>query len=455
MDVRNSPLSDDAALNALTRARACLVAEHPFFGALALRLTFRADPACVDLWTDGKTLAFNPAFASAIPDDALIGALAHEVLHLALGHHLRRRWRDAKLWNRACDFAVNQVLLESGFVLPQGFAHDPTFTGQHAEEIYTTLADLQEMPKNRGARSSRAAQNASAAREADAASLKGGTPVDQPGAARSGPEAKGSRGEETPDEAAGNKAADRQASGRKEKGGAASFMGEVRDHPAVRDSRDEASRKGVEQELDIAVTQSWQRAAHMGSLPAGLARQLKRAWRPRLDWRSLLRQFLEECARSDYTWNTPNRRYIYQDIYLPSRREACLECVVLAVDCSGSVDEPSLTMFCAELSSVLEAFDATLTVLFHDTKVHTSVTLTRMDIPVRLEPVGGGGTDYRPVCRHIEEAGLRPACLIWFTDLECSRYPEAPAYPVLWVCSSANAQPPPFGQVVHLTESVV
>lgn len=69
MDARISPLPDNAARKALTRARANLVAEHQFFGALALRLRFRQDPACADLWTDGKTLAFNPAFASAIPDD--------------------------------------------------------------------------------------------------------------------------------------------------------------------------------------------------------------------------------------------------------------------------------------------------------------------------------------------------------------------------------------------------
>ncbi len=451
MDTLNSPLTDDATRNALTRARASLVAEHPFFGALALRLRFRSDPACADLWTDGKTLAFNPAFASAISDKALTGALAHEVLHLALGHHLRRQGRDEKLWNRACDFAVNQVLLESGFVLPQGFAHNPNYAGQHAEEIYTALAALQEQSRNQGAHSARTAQETSSAEGATATPLDVGKSVPETRAARSGPEAKQSKGQKTLDDATGNKVSDKRGNGRKEKGDSTSFIGEVRDHPALRNPRDDAARKAVEQELDIAVTQSLQRAAYMGSIPAGLERQLKQAWRPCMDWPELLRQFMEECARNDYTWTTPNRRYLYQDIYLPSRREACLECVVMAVDCSGSVDEPSLTMFCSELSGVLEAFDATLTVLFHDTKVHKSLTLTRMDLPVRLEPVGGGGTDYRPVCSYIEKSGLRPACLIWFTDLECTRYPQAPSYPVLWVCSAIDAQPPPFGLVIHLT----
>ena len=55
----------------ITRARAALVMEHPFFGSLALRLRLKADPACADMWTDGKTLAYNPIFAAALSADAL------------------------------------------------------------------------------------------------------------------------------------------------------------------------------------------------------------------------------------------------------------------------------------------------------------------------------------------------------------------------------------------------
>lgn len=435
------------AAAALVRARAALVMEHPFFGSLALRLRFCADPACADLWTDGRTLGFNPAFASAMPPRALEGALAHEVLHLALGHHLRRQSREETLWNRACDFVVNHVLQESGFTLPGGFAHNPAYAGLTADEVYEALTALQEGPTNHGARKSLAAQEAGES---------GGVGAQQGGGRSPGSAANARFGRDDPrqsrkgekSEAAGNRAVARRGAGNRESG--ESFAGEVRDHPDARDPRDEAARREAEQSVDIAVSQALQRAAHMGSVPAGLTRLLGREWRPQLDWRALLRQFLEECARSDYTWITPNRRYVYQNIYLPSRRESCLENVALAVDCSGSVDEKALGMFCAELSTVLEAFDTTLTVLFHDTKVQKTCTFTRTDMPVRLSPVGGGGTDFRPVCRHIAEEGPHPACLIWFTDLECTRYPEEPEYPVLWMCSAPDPQPPPFGRVVSL-----
>ena len=125
--------------------------------------------------------------------------------------------------------------------------------------------------------------------------------------------------------------------------------------------------------------------------------------------------------------------------------------VALAVDCSGSVTEAALALFCSELFSVLDAFDTTLTVLFHDTKIQGEMTFDRMSMPSSLTPVGGGGTDYRPICAHIEERQLRPTCLVWFTDLECSRFPDEPDYPVLWVCSESRPDAPPFGELVTLT----
>ena len=134
----------------ITRARASLVMEHPFFGSLALRLRLKADPACADMWTDGKTLVYNPAFAAALSPKSLVGALAHEVLHLAFGHHLRRKGRDSAQWNRACDLAVNHILLETGFTLPQGFTHNPAYAGMSADEIFEALASLQDAPDNKG-----------------------------------------------------------------------------------------------------------------------------------------------------------------------------------------------------------------------------------------------------------------------------------------------------------------
>ena len=56
--------------------------------------------------------------------------------------------------------------------------------------------------------------------------------------------------------------------------------------------------------------------------------------------------------------------------------------------------------------------------------------------PVRLEPRGGGGTDFRPAFDWVSENNIAPVCLIYLTDLCCHSHPEAPEYPGLWVTDS-------------------
>ena len=150
---------EDQARLAMIRARAALVLDHPFFGSIALRLTLKPDPSCDDLWTDGRTLGFNPSYAAALSDAALMGAQAHEIMHLACAHHVRREGRDATLWNKACDFVVNQLLLDAGFSLPQGAMHDPAYAGLSVEALYSELTRLQDEAPNKGAEQPQAQEN--------------------------------------------------------------------------------------------------------------------------------------------------------------------------------------------------------------------------------------------------------------------------------------------------------
>lgn len=442
------PPLTDKGLRALTRARAALVMDHPFFAALALRLRFKPDPSCRDLWTDGRLLGFNPVYACALSDKKLVGALAHEVLHLAFGHHVRRKGRDEQLWNRACDYAINIVLLEAAFALPEGFAHDPSFAGMSVDDIYKRLAQLEDEKSSRGRTGGPGDASpllGAAAAEQGEKGREKETDQGSPGASYGqGKENKGQEGQsrsgkarETRQESQGTKAA-------------RAFTGEVRDHPLLDGKTDAKAQKAAEQEADVILSQAVQRARNMGSLPAGLSRLVRQVLAPRLDWKELLRRFLEDCADCDYSWTTPNRRFIHQGIYLPSRREPRIPHIALAVDSSGSVDEQALALFCAELSALLEEWDTTLTVLFHDSKVQSERSFTRQDLPLALSPIGGGGTDFRPVCAHIDTERLMPTCLIWFTDLQCDRFPEEPPYPVLWVSTLAPDKDPPFGDLIVL-----
>jgi hypothetical protein len=47
------------------------------------------------------------------------------------------------------------------------------------------------------------------------------------------------------------------------------------------------------------------------------------------------------------------------------------------------------------------------------------------DLPLRIEPIGGGGTDFRPALAVLADADEPPACIAYLTDLE-GRFPDEP-----------------------------
>src|SRR5215469_13323832 len=123
----------------LSRARTQLLLNQPFFGTLCLRLKLIPMPSFPTMATDGRRLAYNPAFVEKLTPAELEGVLAHEVMQCALAHHCRRGDRDTQLWNQAADYAVNPILNGNGITLPKDALIDPIFTDLAAEEIYARL----------------------------------------------------------------------------------------------------------------------------------------------------------------------------------------------------------------------------------------------------------------------------------------------------------------------------
>lgn len=363
----------------IIKARAQMVLDAPFFASLALRLPLIEDRGVETAYTNGEVLGFNPAFISGLSLSGTKALVAHEVMHLALMHHTRKKGRNHKRWNVACDYAINGILAEAGFKVPEGFLQDNLYAGLSAEAIYSRLPD-------------------------------GG----------------GGEDENLP--------------------GPCGF-GEVRDAPTPACG----NFKQVEANWKIAIAQAARQAHSMGNLPGGIRRLVDEIVYSAVNWRELLRHFIELDTRSDYSWLPPSRRSLSLGIYLPGLHTKEPGLLVLAIDTSGSVDEQMLSQFAAEVSSLLEDFDTTVHVLYCDTKVQGVQTVDRQDLPLRLTPQGGGGTDFRPVFDWVEKEGVSPCCLVYLTDLECYSYPEqAPEYPVLWLCAEPARKKVPFGELINI-----
>ena len=125
---------------ALRAARAQLVLQHPFLGALLLKLAMRPDDRCRSISTDGNEIRYNTTFFTKLPLADIQFHLTHQVLHCALGHPWRRGHRLTAVWDMACDFAVNQLLLDEGFKAAPGALVDERYRSLSAEEIYPLLA---------------------------------------------------------------------------------------------------------------------------------------------------------------------------------------------------------------------------------------------------------------------------------------------------------------------------
>lgn len=422
----------------LTRARTQLLLNQPFFGTLCLRLKL-VSGSVPTMATDGRRIAFNPAFVDGLKPAELEAVLAHEVMHCALGHHCRRGERDPGLWNEAADLAINPILVGNGFTLPAGALIDPSFSDLSAEEIYARL--LRDKNDDSDSGSEQTAQQAGDGGGGASQNQQQPPQNGQPPATSSNSPAPqvSCQGTPAPGQTQESCAPEHRPGG----------FGEVLDatddqgNPAS-----EAEKSRQQHEWNIAADQAIRSAKACGNEPAQIERPLRESRESAQDWRALLRDFIAATTPSDYRWSPPNRRYIASGLYLPSVHRSGVGEIVIAVDTSGSIGSKELEQFAAEISAISdEAQPEAIHVVYCDAAVQ-SVQEFGSSEPVRLEPKGGGGTDFRPVFEWVETNGITPACLIYLTDLCCDSYPEPPQYPVLWVTDSRRIAP--FAETVRI-----
>ena len=411
----------------LTRARTQLLLNQPFFGALCLRL--KLVPASVPtMSTDGRRILYGGRFVEALKPAELEAVLAHEVLHCALGHHCRRGERDAQLWNHAADLAINPILIANGFTLPSGALIDSAFENLSAEEIYARLSQANKTDST-----------------AAPTELQSSTSDDHGSGKQQESQSTCQKSvNESPEIVSGTGVNSGTTPARP------GAFGEVLDATDEdRGPASQAEKSRQQQEWSIAADQAMRSAKACGHEPAQVERPLNESRDSRQDWRTILRDFIVSHSPSDYRWTPPNRRYIGSGLYLPSVARSGLGPIVIAVDTSGSIGIKVLEQFAGEISAIAdEAQPEAIQVIYCDAAVQGSQEFQASE-SICLEPIGGGGTDFRPPFEWVKERQIEPVCLVYLTDLCCHSYPDPPDYPVLWVTDSRRTAP--FGETLHIS----
>lgn len=382
-----------------------------------MRLQLVADDSIETFNVNGTRIAYSPAAVESYTDAELAGIIAHEVLHCALLHPYRRGHRDPKLWNRACDFAINPEVLRSGLKLPADVLIDPQYDGLSTEVIYSKLKAEQNQPQPEPDQDE---QEQEQEQEKD-------QPADEPE-------------QEAPST---GDVEDAPADGQGNGDGAAQGQGQA---------EDDQPEPMSESDWKIAAEQANDVARGAGKLPGGVAEQVKAARKVAADWRTILREFVEHTIPSDYSWMHPNRRHIAQGLYLPGVSKENLGHIAVCVDTSGSISGRQLQNFAAELNSIVNECRAELvTVLYCDTQVQRTQEFSA-DEEIVLDAVGRGGTAFQPAFDAVSKWEQPPVAMLYFTDLDSYDTPQQPEYPVLWVTDLAITREAPFGDVVRITE---
>jgi len=191
-----------------------------------------------------------------------------------------------------------------------------------------------------------------------------------------------------------------------------------------------------------------------GNLPGGITRWVDKMRKSKVKWERIFHKYVGQAlAKDDYTYERCNRRLLSQDIYLPDLRNHIIGNVVVAVDTSGSITKKIIETFAAELYKVSHLVEE-VTVITCDATVHEVVKIRKMDdFMKKIKFLGGGGTDFRPAFRTIEDMRARPELFIYLTDLYGTFPDKVPPYPVLWVAiCEGNVDAVPFGQVTVMPE---
>jgi predicted metal-dependent peptidase len=144
---------NEQVLKRLVKARATLLIEQPFFGALALRLkltpmppeahaVFKSRGLKPTLAVDGSTIYYDENFVMETEIPLLRSAVAHEVGHCVFDHMTRRGSREPAKWNIAADYVVNDMIVDAGFQLGEHWVQpNPAWKNFTADQIYNLLPD--------------------------------------------------------------------------------------------------------------------------------------------------------------------------------------------------------------------------------------------------------------------------------------------------------------------------
>ena len=356
--------------------------------------------------TNGRDEMYGRDFVDSLNDAELRFLVLHEVYHKLYKHLIT--WRhlhddDPQLANQACDYVINVKIADDNgdgwATMPQGGCYSEKYRGWDSAAVFHDLRDNgSPQDSQQGSGDTTGTQNTAVGDGLP----QGFDDHDWDGAA-----------ELTPDE-----------------------------------------KRELARDVDEAIRQG---ALIAGKVGSGGDRDLDDLLTPQIDWREVLREFINTtCAGNDYsTWQRPNRRYVSSGYYMPSGISEQVGELVIAVDTSGSIGQVELTAFMSEIRSICDTVQPErIRLLYWDTKIcqDEKYDMNQLDDLVKTtKPKGGGGTNVECVTEYLTAEGIKPQAAIVLTDGYLGGSWGQWACPVLWCILDNKSAKPDTGKYVNIT----
>ena len=356
-------------------------------------------------YTNGRDCVYGREWVDSLPDRQFRGVIMHETLHKVLRHlplyrHLMLTCKVTA--NMAMDQSVNSIIVEelqpktnNWIELPEDGIYDPKYDAKN----WDTEAIFWDMYKNKKAK----------------------------------------------EESSGG--------GKSGKSGESGSMDE-HDWEASNQLSDEEQEQ-LARDLDDAAKQGNMIA---GKRSGNVSRTLQDMTKVNIRWEDVVLRHLSVSmtrGRDIPTWRRPNRRWLSEDIYLPSKVSKTAGSIVFACDSSGSMSDTQISKGISTVMSMCKSVNPkAVHLMYWDCSVdlHETYTQGRYDsIPKITRPIGGGGTDPQCVADYINKFKLKPDCIIIFTDGYINSWGEGWNQPPLWVIDNGGRSCiPDVGTVVDM-----
>lgn len=351
--------------------------------------------------TNGRDTFYGREFMDKLSDKERRAVILHENLHKAFQHttmwkHLYKE--HAVLANVACDYVINILIHDSDpqgmeVALPKDALLDMQFRGLDAGEIFRRLKKESE-GGNKG-------------KGGDGEGKVKIKTVGEP------------NGKEVP---------------------IGDGVGSIDEHDwETANKLTQEEKDQLAKDIDQALRQG---AILAGKMSANVPREIAELTESKVDWREALREFVTSfCQDKDLsTWRRPSRRWISQDVYMPSTIGESVGRMVVGVDMSGSIGAEQIGQFLGELQKICETVKPEgIDLLYWDTAVcqHEKYEQDQLEnLLSSTKPRGGGGTAPQCIVDYIKAHKLKPECAVILTDGYVASWGEGWTCPTLWGITS-------------------